>query len=57
MDSSLPAFMATPRFAPLSQPRVYPMSQPEGFGIEVNDCYDIVSVDTNACIHLAAVIN
>jgi hypothetical protein len=57
MDSSLPAFMATPRFAPLSQPRVYPMSQPEGFGIEVNDCYDIVSVDTNACIHLAAVIS
>jgi len=56
MDSSLPAFMATTRFAALSQPRVYPLLQPEGFGVEVNDCYDVVSVDTNACIHLANVL-
>jgi hypothetical protein len=57
MDSSLPAFMATARFPELSQPRVYPMEQPEGFGVEVNDCYDVVSIDTNACIYLATVIN
>jgi hypothetical protein len=56
MDSSLPCFMATPRFAELSQPRVYPLAQPEGFGIEVNDCYDLVSVDGNACHYFTAVI-
>jgi hypothetical protein len=56
MDSSLPAFMATPRFDELSKPRVYPIVQPEGFGIEVNDCYDLVTVDSNAGYYSTAVI-
>jgi len=56
MDSSLPAFMATPRFQALSKPRVYNTSQPDGFGIEVNDCSVVKSIDTNACYYSTNVI-
>ncbi len=56
ITSTMPAFMATPRFDALSQPRVYNTNNPEGFGIEVNDCYQVKTIDTNAGHFFSGVI-
>ena len=56
MSSSMPAFMATPRYTALSQPRVYNTEQPEGWGIEVNDCFQVKTIDATAGHYFSGVI-